>query len=293
MTAVILLDGGMGQELLSRVPEAPTGLWATKVMADYPGLTAKVHADYFNAGATIATANTYALHQDRLVGTPFEDRQGWLIQNALDEAHSSQVIAGRGKIAGSIGPLVWSYRSEGQPPYAEAVEIFSNVAQQLAPRVDILICETMASVEQAHAAFDGARKTGLPVWLSVTLDDEDGSKLRSGEAVAELKELSPSAWLANCSAPEAMPAALDVFGAWGKPFGAYANGFTEITKEYLTPGSKTSDLGKRDLTPEVYADHVMSWVELGATIVGGCCETGPSHIREIAKRLVDAGHKII
>lgn len=293
MTAVILLDGGMGQELLSRVPEAPTGLWATQVMVDHPGLTAKVHADYFEAGATIATANTYALHKDRLVGTLLEDRQGWLIQNALDEVHSAQVKAERGRIAGSIGPLVWSYRSEGQPPYAEAVEIFANVAHQLAQRVDLIICETMASVEQAHAALDGARKTGLPVWVSVTLDDEDGSKLRSGEPVSELRSLSPNAWLANCSAPEAMPAALEVFAAWGKPYGAYANGFTEITKEYLTPGSKTSDLGKRDLTPDVYADHVMRWIDMGATIVGGCCETGPDHIREIAKRLASAGHKIV
>ena len=45
--------------------------------------------------------------------------------------------------------------------------------------------------------------------------------------------------------------------------------------------------------PELYADYVMSWVAQGATIVGGCCETGPDHIRTIADRLRGAGHTIV
>jgi homocysteine S-methyltransferase len=45
--------------------------------------------------------------------------------------------------------------------------------------------------------------------------------------------------------------------------------------------------------PDTYADHVMSWVEQGATIVGGCCETGPAHIAEIHRRLRAAGHTIV
>ncbi len=293
MTAVTLLDGGMGQELLARVPDEPTGLWATQVMVDHPGLTSRVHAEYFAAGATVATANTYALHNDRLVGTPLEGRQGWLIECALDEAHKAQLEYADARIAGSLGPLVWSYRSDGQPPYKEAKRLFAGVAKQMAPRVDLLICETIASVEQARAALDGARQTDLPVWLGVTVDDEDGTALRSGEPLTALQKLSPDAWIANCSAPEVMPAALSVFANWGKPYGAYANAFTEITKEFLMPGSTTRALKKRDMSPEAYADHVMRWVDMGATIVGGCCETGPAHIREIALRLAEAGHEIV
>lgn len=39
------------------------------------------------------------------------------------------------------------------------------------------------------------------------------------------------------------------------------------------------------MTETAYAEHVMKWIELGATLVGGCCGTSPSHIREIAARL--------
>ena len=66
MAAITLLDGGMGQELVARSGDEPTPLWATRVMIDHPGLVRDIHADYFAAGATIATTNTYAIHHDRL-----------------------------------------------------------------------------------------------------------------------------------------------------------------------------------------------------------------------------------
>ena len=50
---------------------------------------------------------------------------------------------------------------------------------------------------------------------------------------------------------------------------------------------------RQDFIPEAYADFAMDWVASGATIVGGCCEVGLDHIKELAKRLIDTGHQII
>ena len=47
------------------------------------------------------------------------------------------------------------------------------------------------------------------------------------------------------------------------------------------------------MTPEAYAEHAIAWVDLGATIIGGCCEVSPAHIAEIARRLTAAGHIIV
>ena len=58
----------MGQELVARSGDEPTPLWATRVMLDHPGMVREIHADYFAAGATVATTNTYAIHHDRLKG---------------------------------------------------------------------------------------------------------------------------------------------------------------------------------------------------------------------------------
>ena len=298
MAKVVLLDGGMGQELVHRAGDRPTPLWSTTVMMEHPGLVRAVHDDYFAAGATVATTNTYAIHHDRLAGTGFEDRFAALHAEALSEAKAARAAAGHGRIAGSIGPLVASYRPDVHPPHAEAVAKYSEVAHILGPEVDLILCETVASLAHARAVLEGAKAAGRPVWIAFTVDDEDGSRLRSGEPVAEAARLAAAAGaeavLANCSAPEAMPAALAGLKAAGLPFGAYANGFTRITKEFLKDKPTVDALHARaDLTPEAYAAHVMGWVGQGATIVGGCCETGPAHIAALRAALVAAGHEVV
>ncbi|MCB2117352.1 MAG: homocysteine S-methyltransferase family protein [Rhodobacteraceae bacterium] len=297
MADIVLLDGGMGQELIARSGDAPTPLWSTQVMIDHPGLVRQVHADYFAAGATVATTNTYAIHHDRLVKFGLDDRFAALHAQALAEAQAARKAHGVGRIAGSLGPLVASYRPETHPPHAEAVAKYAEIAGLLAPGVDLLLAETVASLPHARAVLEGALTAGKPVWLSVTLDDENGTRLRSGEAVADLAAIASggaSAILANCSAPEAMAAALEVFAEFGLPYGAYANGFQQITKEFLKDSPTVDALSARpEMTPARYADFVLRWVDMGATIIGGCCETTPAHIAEIARRLTAAGHRIV
>ena len=90
-----------------------------------------------------------------------------------------------------------------------------------------------------------------------------------------------------------MPAALDILARGDLPTGAYANGFTRITKDFLKDRPTVDSLvARRDMGPEIYATHAMSWLDRGATILGGCCETGPAHTAEIARRLRAAGHEI-
>lgn len=297
MADITLLDGGMGQELVARSGDAPTPLWSTQVMIDHPGLVRQVHADYFRAGATVATTNTYAVHRDRLVKAGIEDRFAALHAQALAEARQARDALGAGRIAGSIGPLVASYRPDAHPPHDEAVAKYAEVAALLAPGVDILLAETVASLAHARAVLEGAAGHGRPVWLSVTVDDEDGTRLRSGERVAALDTVltgNAAAVLANCSAPEAVAAALDGLATFGLPYGAYANGFQQITKDFLKDSPTVASLHARpEMTPALYADFALIWVDKGATIVGGCCETTPAHIAEIGRRLAAAGHAVV
>jgi len=299
MTAITLLDGGMGQELIRRAGDDPHPLWATRVMLDHPGLVQAIHADYFAAGATIATANTYAIHHDRLTKHGLDDRFADLHGAALTEAEAARTAHGSGRIAGSLGPLVASYRPDAHPPHDQAAALYAEVAQLLAPRCDLLIGETVASVAHARALIAGARPAaeahGIPLWLSVTVDDRDGTCLRSGEPIADLSGHldGVAALLANCSAPEAMDQAMPHLAAHGLPFGAYANGFQQITAEFLKDNPTVDALSARpELTPDRYADFALGWIEAGASIVGGCCETGPAHIAEIARRLRASGHTV-
>jgi homocysteine S-methyltransferase len=306
MTDITLLDGGMGQELVARSGKPPSPRWSTQVMIDAPGLVGEVHTDYANSGATVATTNTYAIHRDRLRGgadnhyaaegtqlPDIEDQMPDLLDAALNEADS---VRDRSRVAASIGPLGASYRSDLHPDVATATPLYAELVHHMAPRVDLFLFETVASIEAAQACLNAGREEDRPVWLSLTVDDNDGTRLRSGEALEDVLPIASQAdaVLANCSLPEVMPEALNILSRAGVPFGAYANGFTRISDGFMAGGNTVSDLTARtDLTPEKYADHVMDWVEQGATIVGGCCEVGPAHIAEMAKRLQAAGHRLV
>ena len=84
--------------------------------------------------------------------------------------------------------------------------------------------------------------------------------------------------LINCTRPEGVKDALQIIAKAGKPFGAYANGFTDIDGAFLKD-SPTVDVlsARKDLGPNEYADFAQTWVDVGATIIGGCCEVGPAH----------------
>jgi len=290
MAEITVLDGGMGQELVHRAGDKPTPLWSTQVMIDHPGMVGEVHRDYAAAGASVATTNTYAIHRDRLTGTGLEDRFADLHARALPEAAGIP-----GRIAGSIGPLTASYRPDAHPDHATAVPLYAEVARLLAPACDLILCETVASLAHARAILEGAAVADLPIWLALTVDDEDGSKLRSGEPVADVLALTGfQAVLANCSAPEAIPAALAIFATGDRPFGAYANGFTMITKDFLKATPTVDSLFFiEEFTTEFYSRHAVAWADAGATIIGGCCEVGPAHIAETKRALIAANHNVV
>lgn len=287
---VTLLPGGLGQELLARSKTQATGLWATRFLIDMPELVQELHCDYFTAGAEVATTNSYAVHRDRLAPFDVEDRFEALHQLACQLAVSARDAHGSGLVAGSMGPTGRSYRPDLAPPAEEAAELYAEIARLQEPYVDIILCETMSSVEQARGAVMGASIANKPVWLAVTVDDRDGTKLRSGEPLTEIiplaAEFDLTALLINCSAPEAVDQALPLLANQSLPTGAYANGFVEIAKEFLQQGATVETLQKRTkLNSQTYADFVEDWVRQGASIVGGCCEIGPTHIEALAKRL--------
>ena len=291
--AVVLLDGGMGQELRKRREVAPTPLWSGQVMADDPALVTAVHRDFIEAGAEVITANTYALTPQRLTRDGDPARLEELHGRALDAAHAARAATGAAvRIAGCLPPLVASYRPDLVPDEATAAASYRRLVEAQAGRVDLWLCETLSTVAEARLATAAARPTGLEVWTSLTVRDDDGTRLRSGEPVrdgaAAALEAGAAAVLVNCSTPEAVARALDDIAPIGAPFGAYANGF-EPEGELRPDGTVDELRARRDLGPAAYAEHALGWVAAGAGIVGGCCEVGPAHIAELARRLAAAG----
>ena len=294
---IILLDGGVGQELFKRRTGPASPLWATQVMIDEPDLVETVHRDFIAAGARIITVNTYAVTPQKLARTGKQDRFDELQHTALAAARRARERSGHDvRIAGCLPPLAGSYRTELTPSDTIGLATYRRIVAAEARHVDLFLCETMVSCRETRMATTAAVESGLPVWTALTVDESDGTRLRSGEPVTDAATVAVDAGaeavLINCSNPESTTAALPSLTKCGVPFGAYANGFVTVDPVY--PGRTIDILDARDdLDPDCYVRHVRDWIAVGATIVGGCCEIGPAHIAALARHLVTEGHDIV
>lgn len=288
---VLLMDGGIGQELRNRSQAGDDKLWGVQVLLEEPELMRQLHGDYIRAGAKVITTNTYATVRKRLegagVGERFEEvlKQGGLIAQQSREALGADVL-----IAGALPPLSGSYRPDRVGSFEEIEPIYREHVELLAPYVDLFVCETMSTAQEGRAAAHAAASSGKPVWMAWTLKDEASKLLRSGETLAEawaaLAGIPIQALLVNCCSPESVTCAMPELAGLGVPFvGGYANGFASIPEKW-DYHQGVSKLGKREMTPEIYGQHVQSWMKSGANIVGGCCQIAPAHIQHLHEMLV-------
>ena len=280
-----LLDGGMGQELVKRAKNPLTPLWSADVLRDHPDLVVDVHRDFIKAGADVITLGSYAVTPTRLAKyyrqDEFKDLQKAAInaaRQACDDIELSPLIAG------TLPPLPGSYRPSERLTSQCSQEEYLQIVEQQYKHVDLFLCETMASIEEACISTSVAMKSGLPVWTSFTVQETNGTFLRSGELIIEaIKAVlaeGASALLINCSPPEATSQALRELVPHSVTFGAYANGFVTV-EPYQ--GHATVDVlqSREEINPQTYAEFGKEWLSLGAKILGGCCEIGPDHIAEI------------
>ena len=265
MTEITLLDGSIGQELVERAGDKPTPLWSTTVMIDKPHLVSDVHDLYFDAGARVASTNTYPVLYDRLSAANLQEQRFQLWASAVEAAKDARDKCGSGRVAGAIGPLIASYRPDICPPAAEAEELYAEIVSALQEDAcDLLLIETMSSIDQADGALRAAKKSHLPVWVSFSVDDFDGSKLRSGEALLTsypfLKPMRPMRFLINCSRPKRLAMASRLCPRWAFPLEPMPTGL-HISDGFLETRPTVDALSARqDLSPDEYARFAMEWI---------------------------------
>lgn len=294
MNKVTLLDGGMGQELVRRSTRKITRLWSADIMLHEPVLVRDLHRDFIESGARVITLNTYTATPERLGRENTLEHIEAIHQSAMKAATEAIELAQvEGvSIAGCLPPLVASYKPEVTLSFAESLADYRRLVELQEPSSNLFLCETMASISEATAACTAGVESGKPVWVGFTVSDTNPGFLRSGEklsdAIEALSRLGPEAILLNCSQPEAIAGSWPALKTSKQSIGAYANGFVSVAA--LHPGATVDVLEARtDLNPQRYSDYAMDWVRQGATIVGGCCEVGPAHIKHLYERLLSEG----
>jgi S-methylmethionine-dependent homocysteine/selenocysteine methylase len=291
---ITLLDGGMGQELLRRSSRETTPLWSADVMLNEPMLVRDLHLDFIESGSRVITLNTYTATPQRLARENELAQLKRIHQSAMDAALGAIELSMRNDItiAGCLPPLVASYRPDVSLSYNDSLDAYRYLVELQAPASDLFLCETMASMNEARAACTAAMESGKPVWVALTVSDFHPGQLRSGESLDEalqvLATLGAEATLLNCSHPEAINGCWPQLRNTGKKIGAYANGFVSVGP--LLPGGTVEQLEVRqDLSPKQYAEYATGWARDGASILGGCCEIGPLHIKALHERLCHEG----
>lgn len=287
--SITILDGGISRELQKlgapfRQPE-----WSALALIETPDLVGAAHDLFAAAGAEVITTNSYAV-------VPFHiGEERFVSDGARLAALCGQLARGiadqRGvKVAASLPPVLGSYRPDLFNP-DEARAILAVLIAGLTPYADFWLAETLSTLAEARLIAELLADDPRPLWLSFTLDDGATAPLatlRSGESVQAAAELAQAvgaqALLFNCSKPEVMDAAVRAARAalegTAIAIGVYANGFREADEGVAA--NEVIRAIRTDLDPPRYLAWAQTWVESGATIIGGCCGIGPSHIAALA-----------
>ena len=301
---VAILDGGLATELAYRGYDLDDPLWSAALLLREPDAIAAVHTDYLEAGADIIIAASYQASYAGLAARGLDrDHADAIFDHAMDLARHARdtwlASTDQGTptplVAASIGPYGATladgseYTGEYGPVTEDAlVEFHRPRLQRLAARADVLACETIPSrVEVAALARVLAEvlpsHPGLSAWISCSCRDDrhvaHGEPIEDALASA-LSVPGVEAVGINCTAPDRVePLVRRVAAIAGElAIVAYPNaGETWNAAAHAWDGDATD--------PEAFCALARTWVEAGATIVGGCCRTGPSHIAALRRRL--------
>ncbi len=290
-TRSVLCDGAMGTMLYER------GVFIHRCYDELnlsqPDLIRAIHEEYLQAGAEIIETNTFGGNRFRLQRHGLQDKVhdvnvagAKIARQAADQIRDKQ--ATQAYVAGAVGPIGVQIEPLGKVSFEEARAAFAEQIQALAEGgVDLLVLETMTSLNEVHQAILAAREAApqLPILAMMTIDEEGNTLDGSSPEVAaqKLTEWGVDAVGCNCSAgPATILSAIErMRTATTLPLVAMPNA-----------GMPRAVDGRNIYlcSPEYMASFARKFAQAGVQFVGGCCGTTPSHIRAMrsALRALDA-----
>jgi S-methylmethionine-dependent homocysteine/selenocysteine methylase len=296
---LIILDGAMGTELTRRGINTTLPLWSARALMDAPEVVAQIHRDYLVAGAQVLTANTFRTNVRTMQRAGMADGGRELTHKAVQLARKvmgewglrPELVEGLEiaadspipnpqslLVAGSMAPVEDCYSPELVPSDDDLRAEHGALARNLADAgCDLILVETMNTIREAVIAAQSAARTGLPLWVSFTLNERND--LLSGETLADAVQAvlpyQPRAMLVNCIPVAQVAGALaKLRDATDLRIGAYGNvGHVDDAVGWTLTHA---------VSPAAYAEAAREWQALGATIIGGCCGTMPAHIAALA-----------
>ena len=276
---MIYLDGATGSNLMKA--GMPAGVCPEQWILEHPQVMRKLQESYVEAGSNILYAPTFTANRIKLAEYGLEDKLYEMTEKLV--SISRQAGGERAYVAGDITMTGEQLSPMGRLDFEELVTVYKEQIDALVKAgVDMLIVETMMSLQETRAALIAAKETcELPVMVTMTFEG-DGRTLFGTDALTAavvLESLGADAIGANCSTgPAAMSGIIKAMAdAVSIPVIAKPNaGLPFVDKDGNTC---------YDMDAATFAEEMKLLADAGASILGGCCGTTPEYINSIKTNL--------
>jgi 5-methyltetrahydrofolate--homocysteine methyltransferase len=284
---VFILDGAMGTQLIARgvkPDKCPDSL-----NVESPDVIFDIHRAYINSGSDAVLTNTFGSSEIALARHKLADK---LEQINTAAANTARSAAGPDRyVIGDIGPAGDFLEPLGSLKPKDLENSFARQAKALAQaNVDGIIIETMTSLDEAAIAVKALKSVcDLPVFVSFAYDAaKNGFKTMMGlgpaDALEKMLALKVDAVGFNCGS-----LTIEQYVALA---GIHANAAAAKITLLAEPNAGKPQIvdGRTvyNLSPQRFAQAVATIHSAGVNIIGGCCGTGPEHIKAAAQILRSA-----
>ena len=292
-----ILDGGMGQELLNRGLKPKGTLWSAHALIDKEchQMVIDTHLDFINAGAEVIVTTTFTARRNRLIQNDCEKYFEKINIKAVELAQKARDISKKEVlIAGGLPNQKQTYSADLGEDLDLIEKNFYDQAKLLKHGIDFFYLDVMSSGLECEIALKTIESFNLPVLVGIHV--RDNGQLPSGETIKDIvKKYKNNNWLGiitACVSPKAYQLVSNDLEKLEMPYGFKLNAFKKIPEGYTVAskdawgnaGNPTTVLGKNtDLNESKFYEYAKKFMKDGATILGGCCEIRPSHIKEISK----------
>lgn len=297
ISALRILDGGMATELERRGCDISGPLWSARIITDNPDAIEAVHLSYLEAGADCILTAGYQVSSMGYaeLGLPPEAAASAMKKSvdlavAARERYRSQ-SSRPAWIAASLGPYGAALH-DGSEYHGNYNASFAGLVEFHAERLaviedtdaDFVALESVPSLMEAEAIIEALhRHPAIHGWISFTCKDE--LHISHGEKLAECagfldRQKQVIAIGINCTQPGLiLPLIGELKHATRKPVVVYPNSGEGWDAEQRCWTGVSDAAG--------FGQLARDWAAAGAQIIGGCCRTGPEHIRAIREALAE------
>jgi 5,10-methylenetetrahydrofolate reductase/methionine synthase I (cobalamin-dependent) len=273
-----VFDGGVATELYER------GFYINRPFEElnttHPKDVSGVHESYLEAGSMMVTTNSFSLTPAQLDRFDIRNRQGELLQASIQNAHAAvRAKNSKAKVGLSLGPMAVLIEPLGPTSLEEVRLEYENLARlaQVTPEYDFYILETFTNLDELECSIEGIRRIDQtrPILASITVRSSETAFIEQfAKRIGERSDVQALGF--NCSeGPSDLLQSLKVLRPLTRqPIIIQPNAGIprNINGRYFYMTS-----------PDYMAKYAKRFIEAGAQGVGGCCGTGPDHIRAISQ----------